>query len=84
MNKTAEVNDFMEKLDHPLKPEVQVIRDIIKGVNKNITEQIKWNAPSFSYKGEYQESYVIVSPKISEKTPQWFSCIRDNHRRIFR
>jgi uncharacterized protein YdhG (YjbR/CyaY superfamily) len=30
-----------------------MVREIIKSVNKDITEQIKWNAPSFSYKGEY-------------------------------
>ena len=42
---TRIVDEFIEKLDHPLKKEVQVVRDIIKGVNKNITEQIKWKAP---------------------------------------
>ena len=49
---TQQVNDFMERLDHPFKAEVEMIREIIKNVNKDITEQIKWNAPSFSYKGE--------------------------------
>jgi hypothetical protein len=44
------VDEFMAKLDHPFKAEVQVIRDMIKGVNPGITEQVKWNAPSFSYK----------------------------------
>ncbi len=29
-----------------------MIREIIKNVNPQITEQIKWNAPSFSYQGE--------------------------------
>ena len=51
MNKTKEVNEFMDKLDHPFKAEVQAVRKIIMNVNKHITEQIKWNAPSFSYKG---------------------------------
>jgi uncharacterized protein YdhG (YjbR/CyaY superfamily) len=48
--KTENVESYMEKLDHPLKAEVQALRDIIKGVNENITEQIKWNAPSYRYK----------------------------------
>jgi len=43
------VDEYMAKLDHPLKAEVQAVRDIIKAVDQNITEQIKWNAPSFSY-----------------------------------
>jgi uncharacterized protein YdhG (YjbR/CyaY superfamily) len=52
MDGTEQVNEFMEKLDHPFKAEVEIVREIIKNVNKDITEQIKWNAPSFSYKGE--------------------------------
>lgn len=44
------VDEYMDKLDHPLKAEVQAVRDIIKGVSPRITEQVKWNAPSFSYK----------------------------------
>jgi hypothetical protein len=51
VNKTEEVDEFMDKFDHPFKAEVYAVRDIIKGVNQDITEQIKWNAPSFSYKG---------------------------------
>ena len=47
----AQVDAYMAALDHPLKAEVQALREIILGVNPNITEQIKWNAPSFSYKG---------------------------------
>ena len=45
------VDAYMERLDHPLKAEVQAVRDLIKGVDSRITEQVKWNAPSFSYKG---------------------------------
>jgi len=41
----------MSELDHPFKAEVQSVREIIKGVNEKITEEVKWNAPSFSYKG---------------------------------
>ena len=52
MDDTEEVNEFIEKLDHPFKAEVEMIRAIIKNVNPDITEQIKWNAPSFNYKGE--------------------------------
>jgi uncharacterized protein YdhG (YjbR/CyaY superfamily) len=53
MDSTEQVDEFMEKLDHPFKIEVQILREIIMNVNNDITEQIKWKAPSFSYKGEY-------------------------------
>jgi hypothetical protein len=48
---TAGVNAQMKQLDHPFKSEVEAVRKIIKSVNPDITEQWKWNAPSFSYKG---------------------------------
>lgn len=47
--KPESVDAFMEQLDHPFKAEVQAVRAIIKGVDSRITEQIKWNAPSFRY-----------------------------------
>ena len=56
---TGQVDEFMDKLDHPFKAEVQMIREIIKNVNKEIAEQIKWNAPSFSYKGEYLVTFNL-------------------------
>jgi len=45
------VDAFMSELEHPFKAEVQAVREIIKGVNENMTEEVKWNAPSFGYKG---------------------------------
>jgi uncharacterized protein YdhG (YjbR/CyaY superfamily) len=56
---TKQVDTFLEALDHPLKSEVQQVREIIKGANKNVTEQIKWNAPSFSYNGEYLVTFNL-------------------------
>ncbi|MBK6636126.1 MAG: DUF1801 domain-containing protein [Chitinophagaceae bacterium] len=45
-NKTADVNAFMKQLDHPLKDAIEAVRDIIKS-NPDISERVKWNAPSF-------------------------------------
>jgi uncharacterized protein YdhG (YjbR/CyaY superfamily) len=74
------VDEFMAKLDHPFKTEVQIVRDIIKNVNRDITEEIKWKAPSFGYKGEYLVTFnlwetnrihlVFHNPQISKvKSP---------------
>jgi uncharacterized protein YdhG (YjbR/CyaY superfamily) len=62
-NRTEQVDEFMERLDHPFKAEVQMIREIIKNVNPQITEQIKWNAPSFSYKGESLVTFNLWEKK---------------------
>lgn len=56
---TEQVIAFMDHLVHPLKAEVQVVRDIIKKVDQDVTEQIKWNAPSFSYRGEYLVTFNL-------------------------
>lgn len=45
------VDDRLEALKHPMESEIQAVRGIIKGVDERITEEWKWNAPSFSYKG---------------------------------
>jgi uncharacterized protein YdhG (YjbR/CyaY superfamily) len=58
-NKTEEVDAFMAELDHPLRKEVQAVRAIIKSVNKDITEEIKWKAPSFSYHDEYLVTFNL-------------------------
>jgi uncharacterized protein YdhG (YjbR/CyaY superfamily) len=54
-----QVDDFMDKLDHPFKAEVEMVREIIKNVHKDITEEIKWKAPTFSYRGEYLVTFNL-------------------------
>ena len=63
VSRTDKVDEFMEKLTHPFKAEVQFVRDIIKGVNKDIVEEIKWKAPSFSYNGEYLVTFNLWEEK---------------------
>ena len=76
VSRTDKVNEFLENLSHPLKAEIEAVRSIIKGVNKNINEEIKWKAPSFNYKGEYLVTFnlweeerihlVFHNPQISK------------------
>ena len=46
------VDQFLAELEHPLKAEIERLREILLGANDRITEQIKWNAPSFCYRGD--------------------------------
>ena len=46
------VAEFLRNLDHPLKDEILAVRKIISQANSNLTEHIKWNAPSFCFAGE--------------------------------
>ena len=76
VSRTDKVDEFLENLSHPLKAEIEAVRSIIKGVNKDINEEIKWNAPSFNYKGEYLVTFnlreeerihlVFHNPQISK------------------
>ena len=56
-NKTADVNAFMKQLDHPLKDAIEDVRDIIKS-NPDISERVKWNAPSFFYTDDLATIHV--------------------------
>ena len=49
MTDTEKVVEYMNKLDHPLKAEIDALRVIIKNANIKLSERIKWNAPSYFY-----------------------------------
>lgn len=49
-NKTEKVTQFIEQLDNPLREEINAVREIILAASDQITEDIKWSAPSFAYK----------------------------------
>jgi uncharacterized protein YdhG (YjbR/CyaY superfamily) len=42
-----QVEEWMNNLEHPLKAEINAVRQIIKESNSDIKERIKWNAPSY-------------------------------------
>jgi hypothetical protein len=65
---TAEVEAFMQKLEHPMKDVLQALREVILAADAGVGEHIKWNAPSFLYIGEMApfnpkeyKRYIIVS-----------------------
>ena len=59
---TEKVNEYMSKLNHPLKTEMEAVRLIIKNANSKIAERIKWNAPSYYYK----EDLVTFNPRATQ------------------
>lgn len=63
VSRTDAVDKFMLGLSHPLKAEVEAVRSIIKGADKNIHEEIKWKAPSFNYNGEYLVTFNLRDVK---------------------
>jgi hypothetical protein len=41
--------EFMATLEHVRRDEIDVLRAAISGVDADLVEKIKWNAPSFGY-----------------------------------
>ena len=61
------VDEYLQKLKHPLVQVVEALRQIILSADRVIGEEIKWNAPTFFYAGEMRPSnpkeykrYIVV------------------------
>jgi hypothetical protein len=51
MNKNPKVDEYMQKLDNPLKETWESIRTIVLETDPKMEEDIKWGAPTFIYNG---------------------------------
>jgi hypothetical protein len=51
MNKNSKVDAWLQAYDNPQKALVAAVREVILGADSRIEESIKWQAPTFSYKG---------------------------------
>jgi hypothetical protein len=54
-----QVVEYMNNLEHPLKKEIEEVRTIILSTNKQISEHIKWNAPSFCFKNQDRVTFNL-------------------------
>ncbi|GGD84729.1 DUF1801 domain-containing protein [Paenibacillus nasutitermitis] len=74
-----QVEEFMNKLEHPLKKEIEEVRHIILASSKELTEHIKWNAPSYCIHNEDRVTFNLhgkgffrlifhCGPKVREGT----------------
>ncbi|MFP3964929.1 DUF1801 domain-containing protein [Actinomadura fulvescens] len=64
MNQNPEVDQFLRTLDHPQKEAVEYLRAVILNVDPQITEQVKWNAPSFCYDGVDRVTFQLKSKDV--------------------
>ena len=62
-NRSATVDAFVDALDHPLKAEIVAVRAMILDSDDEISEQVKWNAPSFCYKGDDRVTMKLHPPR---------------------
>jgi hypothetical protein len=62
MNNSPKVDAFFARLQHPLKDEMQAVRDIIRGASAKIEEDVKWGGPSFDCK----EPFATFNPRLTD------------------
>jgi hypothetical protein len=74
----AAVAAFLRDLDHPLKPEVELVRRIILGVSPEIREGIKWNAPSFRMADYFATVCVRPRDKVVQLILHKGAKVKDN------
>ena len=57
MARSKEVDAWFERYENPMKAVVQRVRAIILGADARIEECIKWQAPTFTYRGNLASFY---------------------------
>ena len=63
-NSANSVLEYLEQLAHPRKDEIELLRRIILETSPELTEHIKWNAPSFCVNGEDRFTMRIHPPQF--------------------
>lgn len=59
---TGAVDRFLAELEHPLQAEIERLRSIILTADPEISERIKWKAPSFCYRGDDRVTMRLHPP----------------------
>lgn len=53
MNRLSEeVTSFLDSKEHPLRTEIEYLRNVIMSSRHELKEGIKWNGPNYSHEGE--------------------------------
>lgn len=64
MARDPEVDRLLKSLDHPQQDAIEYLRTVILNADPKITEQVKWNAPSFCYDGIDRVTFQLKSKDI--------------------
>ena len=64
-NRDPAVDAWFETYDNPQKDLVQAVRRVILEVDPRMSETIKWQAPTFTYKGNLASFYPRSTKHVS-------------------
>ncbi len=62
MQKYTSLEDVFTSLKQPRKSEVEALRKIILETEPELKEQLKWNAPSYSYNHDDRITFNLFNP----------------------
>ena len=62
MSKANKIDEFVSKLKHPMKAEIEEAIKTFRSVSKDLEEDVKWGGPSFDYK----EPMATLSLRVAD------------------
>ncbi|MEZ4920599.1 MAG: DUF1801 domain-containing protein [Saprospiraceae bacterium] len=60
---SSEVSNFLDKKNHPLRTEIDLLRYLILIASPDLVETVKWNGPNYSVQGLDRITMKIFPPK---------------------
>ncbi len=62
MTTSLEVTQLLDELNHPLRNNIEELRSIILDANSELEENLKWNGPNYSFKGNDRITIRVNPP----------------------
>jgi len=86
--KAEDVSEFLDRLEHPLKPEIQAVRQIILGANDQIREEIEdpsgeleWIAKDRgAAKFRSMSDVMSKRPALEDIVNQWIESMKEKQQ----
>lgn len=60
--KNTEVTKFLDEQEHPFRKEIEQLRNYILSADPDLTENIKWNGPNYSFNNADRITMKIQPP----------------------
>jgi uncharacterized protein YdeI (YjbR/CyaY-like superfamily) len=61
--KNTEVTKFLDEFNHPLRVEIELLRELILSSHNELKENIKWNAPNYTHNENDRITMKLMPPK---------------------
>lgn len=76
-NRNPEVDDWLRRYDNPQRELVAKVREFVLSVDPAVTEAVKWQAPTFIYKGNIASFFPRSKKNVTLMFHQGASIVDD-------